>query len=152
MQSVVDEAVATGAGATAFARLKGLAGQWRGNRPDGREVEVDYRTSALDSALVETWNLGPGCEALTIYHMDGNDLMASHFCPQGNQPRLKMRRASGSRFDFSFHDATGVDPGEGVQQSFWIEIGEDGTITRSETYVQGDTTESETITYRRVTA
>jgi hypothetical protein len=82
--------------------------------------------------------------------MDGSDLMATHYCPQGNQPRLKMRRAAGRRFDFTFHDATGLDAGEAVQHDFWIEIGADGTITRGETYVQGDEAESETITYARV--
>ena len=82
--------------------------------------------------------------------MDGSELMATHFCPQGNQPRLGMRRAAGSRFDFTFYDATGVDPGEAVQHDFWIEIGSDGTITRSETYAQGNEAESETITYERV--
>ena len=34
-----------------------------------------------------------------------------HFCPQGNQPRLKLIPSTGSRFDFAFHDATGVLPG-----------------------------------------
>ena len=63
-----------------------------------------------------------------------------------------MKRASGARFDFNFQDATGVEPGQGVQHEFWISIGADGTITRSETYVQGDEAESETITYKRVGA
>lgn len=146
------EAAPAGAGATAFEQLKGLVGEWRGQRPDGREIGVTYRLSAGDSVLVETWSLGPGQEALTVYHMDGSELMATHFCPQGNQPRLRMRRAAGSRVDFTFHDATGIDPGQAVQHEFWIEIGANRTFTRSETYVQGDETESETITYGRVNA
>ena len=137
------KAASAGAGAMAFEQLKSLVGEWRGQRPDGREVGVTYRLSAADSVLVETWTLGPEQEALTVYHMDGSELLATHFCPQGNQPRLRMRRAAGSRFDFTFQDATGIDPGQAVQHAFWIEIGADGTITRSETYVQGDETESE---------
>jgi hypothetical protein len=58
--------------------------------------------------------------------------------------------STGSRFDFAFHDATGVLPGQGVQRAFWIEIGSDGTLTRSETYVQGEESETETISYKRV--
>ena len=141
---------ATPAGAAAFQQLKSLVGEWRGQRPDGREVGVTYRLSARDTVLVETWHLGPGRESLTVYHLDGSELMATHFCPQGNQPRLRMSRAAGSRFDFTFHDATGLEPGQAVQHDFWIEIGADGTITRSETYVQGDKSESETIRYERV--
>ena len=139
-----------GAGAAAFERLKSLVGEWRGQRPDGREIGVSYRLSAGGSALVETWTLGPGRESLTIYHMDGNVLMATHFCPQGNQPRLRMVRATETRFEFTFHDATGIDPGDAFQHDFWIEIGANDAITRSETYVQGSDAESETITYRRV--
>jgi hypothetical protein len=87
---------------------------------------------------------------MTVYHLDGPELMATHFCPQGNQPRLKMMQSTGSRFDFAFHDATGVLPGQGVQRAFWIEIGSDGTLTRSETYVQGEKSETETISYQRL--
>jgi hypothetical protein len=137
-------------GAAAFERLKGLAGQWRGRRPDGREVAVAYRLSACGSVLVETWDLGPGREALTVYHKDGGGLIASHFCPQGNQPRLRMIRAAEARFDFAFLDSTGVEPGQAVQREFWVEFGPDGSFTRGETYVEGDESETETITYRRV--
>ena len=138
------------AGGAAFEQLQGLVGEWRGPRPDGRQVGVSYRLSAMGSVLVETWDLGPDCESITVYHMDSSQLLATHFCPQGNQPRLKLWRTAGRRFDFTFHDATGVRPGQSVQREFWIEIGGDGTITRSETYVEGDRSESETITYQRI--
>lgn len=140
------------AGGAAFEQLKGLVGEWRGQRPDGREIGISYRLSAGNSVLIETWALGPGRESLTIYHMDGNVLMATHYCPQGNQPRLTMRQAAGSRFAFAFHDATGLEPGEAFQHDFWIEIAADGRITRSETYAQDGNAETETITYTRVTA
>ena len=134
-------------GAAAFEQLKSLVGEWRGATPAGKPVGVTYRLSAGGSALVETWDLGPQREALTVYHRDGAELMATHFCPHGNQPRLKITRVAGQRFDFTLHDATGVLPGQGVQQAFWIEIGADGRFTRSETYVQDCRSETETITY-----
>ena len=101
--------------AAVFETLKGLFGEWRGTTPGGRPVGVTYRLSAGGSALVETWDLGPQREALTIYHLDGAELMATHFCPHGNQPRLKMTGAAGQRFDFALHGATGLLPGQGVQ-------------------------------------
>jgi hypothetical protein len=136
-------------GATAFDKLKTLVGTWCGTTPGGRPVGVTYRLSAGGSALVETWDLGPQREALTIYHLDGAELMATHFCPHGNQPRLKMTRAVGQKLDFSFHDATGLLPGQGVQQAFWIEVGAD-RFTRSETYLQDGRSETETIAYERL--
>ena len=137
-------------GAEVFEKLSTLVGEWRGETPAGRLVGVNYRLSAGGSVLVETWDLGPERESLTVYHLAGDALMATHFCPHGNQPRLKMTRAAGRRFDFTFYDATGVLPGQGVQRAFWIEIGTDGRITRSETYVQERNSETETITYHRL--
>ena len=139
-----------GSGAAAFGQLKSLVGEWRGTRPDGREIVVNYRLSAGGTVLVETWNLGPQRESLTIYHLHGSDLLATHFCPQGNQPRLRMTRPESSRFHFTFYNATGVEPGQAVQNEFWIEIGAGSRMTRSETYVQGDQAETETITYQRL--
>jgi hypothetical protein len=61
-----------------------------------------------------------------------------------------MIHLTGSRFDFAFRDATGVLPGQALQRAFWIEIEADRAITRSETYVEDDESETETIRYERV--
>ena len=139
-------------GALAFERLKdSLPGRWHGARPDGRPVGVEYRVSASGSALVETWALGKDVEALTIYHLDGDSLAAAHFCPLGNQPRLRLAGVSGDRFDFAFRDGTGLGPGTMHQRRFWIALGGDGEeFEREEFYGDGLREESERISYRRV--
>lgn len=144
------EQVPAAAARAAFDRLKALVGAWRGRRPDGRELGVSYRLSAAGTVLVETWALGPQRESLTLYHMDGDELIATHYCPIGNQPRLRLTRANGARFDFAFRDATDLAPGEAHQHDFWIVIDGPGAITRSETYVQGAESGSETIAFERV--
>jgi hypothetical protein len=134
-------------------RLKELTGQWSGVRPDGREVGVSYRSTALGSALVETWQLGPGIEALTVYHCDGADLMVTHFCPLGNQPRLRLSRCDGDRFHFEYQDASGLTPGAAHQQSFWLRLIAPDAFEREETYGGGDEPdEREYIYYRRIAA
>lgn len=133
----------------AFERLKGLAGMWKGNGADGRPIAVSYQAFSAGTALLETWDLGPGRSSLTVYFLNGAELMAAHFCPQGNQPRLRMSGAAKGRLEFTFFDSMGAEPGQAVQQSFWIEIGKDGTLTRSETYVCGEAAETETVTYER---
>lgn len=136
--------------AESFERLKTLAGEWRGRTPQGRDIGVSYRLTAHASALVETWDLGPGRESITIYHMDGTELLASHFCPLGNQPRLALKRASGNRLDFEFRDGSNLDPARDAhQQSFWIEFQGPDAIVRSETYRQGDEEETEAVRYER---
>ncbi len=133
-----------------FDRLKGLVGAWRGLRSDGREIGVTYRLTAAGTVLVETWALGPGRESLTLYHMDGAELVATHYCPIGNQPRLQMTAALGDRFEFAFRDATDLEPGEAHQHSFWIAITGPAAIARGETYVEGSGSGSETISFTRI--
>lgn len=141
------------AGAESFERLKTLVGEWRGRTADGRDIGLAYRLTAQASALVETWDLGPGRESITIYHMDGKELLASHFCPLGNQPRLALKRASGSRLDFEYRDGSNLDPARDPhQQSFWIEFHGPDAIVRSETYREGADEETEAVRYERVPA
>jgi hypothetical protein len=133
-----------------FDRLKALVGAWRGQRPDGREIGVTYRLTAAGTVLVETWALGPGRESLTLYHMDGAELVATHYCPIGNQPRLQMTAALGDRFEFGFRAATDLEPGEAHQHSFWIALTGPAAIARGETYVEGSGSGSETISFTRI--
>ena len=36
--------------------------------------------------------IGTPMEMLTVYHMQGKDLVATHYCVLGNQPRLKAAK------------------------------------------------------------
>ena len=58
-----------------------------------------------------------------MYHLDGDRLLATHYCPQGNQPRLKlMDDGDPKRLSFAFVDGTGM-PG-------WIDL-RLGTVRRT---------------------
>jgi hypothetical protein len=132
-------------------QLKTLVGEWRGRTPHGRDIGLSYRLTANGSSLVETWDLGDGRESLTIYHLDGDILLASHFCPLGNQPRLALRRASADRLEFEFRDGTNLDPAaDAHQHSFWIAFHGPDAIVRSETYREGAGDETEEVRYERL--
>jgi hypothetical protein len=136
-----------------FERLKALVGEWRGRTPHGRDIGLSYRLTANDTSLVETWNLGDGRESLTIYHLDGDALLASHFCPLGNQPRLALKRAFPDRLEFEFRDGTNLDSAaDAHQHSFWIEFQGPDAIVRSETYREGAEDETEAVRYERAPA
>jgi hypothetical protein len=89
---------------------------------------------------------------MTVYHMDGEHLLATHYCPQGNQPRLQYREeSSNERLHFVFRDATNLpDPRAAHQHEFWIRFHADGAFARSETYVENGEAGSETATYTRL--
>ncbi len=72
-----------------FDALKKLVGTWTAPGPDGKPMETQFRLTAGGSVLVETLFPGSAEEMVTVYHMDGSDLMLTHYCMLGNQPRLK---------------------------------------------------------------
>jgi hypothetical protein len=93
----------------AFVRLKTLAGDWEAKSAKGSTVRVAFRPISSDSALVETYTTASGKETMTVFHPDGARIIATHYCAQGNQPRLALDPESSSeRFIFRFADATNL--------------------------------------------
>jgi hypothetical protein len=92
--------------ADAFAHLKALAGTWRGHAmtPDGPPASVSYRLTAGGTAVMETLFGGTPHEMLTVYTLNGNDVLATHFCAADNQPMMKLDKAQSTpdRLVFSF--------------------------------------------------
>ena len=154
--SVVHGAETTAA--QAFEQLSGLVGRWQGEFADGRVHTIDYRLSAGGSVLVETWALAPGRESMTLYHLDGERLLATHYCPQGNQPRLVYRAVEDGALQFQFLDGTGLQDRERAHQhAFAVRLpAADGAMERSETYVANGSDEEGVadafIRYRRLGA
>jgi hypothetical protein len=95
-----------------FARLKSLAGQWQGTSTEsGKEVPVStlFRVVSDGSALLNDLMRGTPHEMITMFHIDGNDLMATHYCAAHNQPRFLMAPSANPKvIDFEFKDATNL--------------------------------------------
>jgi hypothetical protein len=122
----------------AFKLLTGLLGDWTGKSGSGREHKVNYRLSAGGSVLVETWSLPSGRESMTLYHLDGESLMATHYCPQGNQPRLVLMPGD-KKMHFAFLDGTNLQvAGKSHQYSFWLQIDDEDHFRRNEIYVENN--------------
>ncbi|MFN8138741.1 MAG: hypothetical protein U0R49_02965 [Fimbriimonadales bacterium] len=90
----------------AFDKMKTLVGKWEGKMGEGADAmpaTVEYKLTGSGSALVET--LGPGSpfEMVSVYHMDGDNLVMTHYCGAGNQPSMKFKPAKDANvlfFDF----------------------------------------------------
>ena len=136
-----------------FATLQTLSGEWEGKTEAGRALKVSYRLTANNTVLVETWTLGPTRESLTLYHMDNESLIATHYCPVGNQPRLRLKKGgSASLFVFEFVSATNLPKPEAAHQHrFEIELLQPNSFARSETYLENGKGEPERIVYTRTT-
>jgi hypothetical protein len=109
---------AAAAGVTAqgaFASLKGLAGTWTGTTRSGAPIEVVFRVASNGTAVLETQSPAEADEMVTVYSIDGDDVVLTHYCPMGphgNQPRMRLdRKASTPReLRFLFSGATNIDP------------------------------------------
>jgi hypothetical protein len=101
-----------GPGAAAFEKLKALNGEWQGTvqTKDGPAVRVSYRTTANGSAVLEDLFPGTPHEMLTIYHLDGDKLVLTHYCAMANQPRMSLTSSTSGELVFDFAGGANIKP------------------------------------------
>jgi len=90
-----------------FDKLKALDGIWEGKDPKGREVKVSYRPTSSGSALLS--EIMGEEDMITMFHLDGDRVLMTHYCGAGNQPRMKASATpDGKTITFDFLDATNL--------------------------------------------
>ena len=73
-------------------KMKKLAGTWLAADKDGKptdQVVSIIKVTAGGSAVHETLLPGQPHEMVSIYTANGPDLILTHYCVLGNQPRMK---------------------------------------------------------------
>jgi hypothetical protein len=136
----------TNPAATTFDQLKQLAGTWRNaDKPDS-PLRIRFTLTAGGTVLVESWERAGQPHSLTLYHRDGDTLVATHYCPQGNQPRLAL---TGPGPAFTFRDATDLGPGESHLHGLAFDLSDPARPVRTETYRQGREAETSVLTLTR---
>jgi len=83
-----------------FDMLKGLAGEWTGKGTHGEaslDAKVTYKVTSAGSAVVETLDPGGDHEMITVFHQDGDDIVLTHYCMIGNQPRMKAEKGDSTK-------------------------------------------------------
>ena len=91
-----------------FDQLKSLAGSWEGTL-DGETLHVSLRVTSMGNALMhEMRGKGPD-DPITMFHLDGDRLMLTHYCDAGNQPRMAATVSpDGKTIVFDFKEATNL--------------------------------------------
>jgi hypothetical protein len=79
--------------------IKSLAGEWEGSfewigTTRKGPMNARYYLTGNGSAVVEDLIMDGTPNMTTVYHLDGADLRATHYCAAGNQPRLKAISAA----------------------------------------------------------
>ncbi|MEE9218921.1 MAG: hypothetical protein V3U98_07615 [Acidobacteriota bacterium] len=90
-------------------KLKALVGVWEGQTKEGKSARATYELVSNGTAVLETLETGEEETMITVYHADGDQLMLTHYCGAGNQPRMRAgKAAAGTTLRFSFVDATNL--------------------------------------------
>ncbi len=71
----------------AFEQLASLVGDWEGVQ-DGVPIHVTYTLTANGSALMEQVQPGDASAMTTMFTVDDDHLIATHYCAAGNQPQM----------------------------------------------------------------
>ncbi len=95
-----------------FELVKTLVGTWQGSKQtlDGQEtITVEYALTARGTAVIERIFPGTPREMVSLYTQDGHQMVMTHFCLLGNQPRLKTSSpVMENSITMSYIDGTGM--------------------------------------------
>jgi hypothetical protein len=95
--------------------------------------------------------MSPTRESMTLYHMDDQTLIATHYCPLGNQPTLQLKSVTGSLFKFEFRSATNLPDSKAAHEHlFEIELLGKDKYRRKETYLENGDAGVEDMVFTRV--
>lgn len=99
-------------GRQAFERMKALAGEWQGTvmTREGPPATVRYEVVSGGHAVMERLFPATDHEMVSVYHLEGEELIATHYCAMGNQPRMRFDQGSQTELSFGFAGGTNFDP------------------------------------------
>jgi hypothetical protein len=92
-----------------FDKLKILAGTWEGTL-EGQPVQVSLRVTSMGNALLHEMKVtGRPDDPITMFHLDGERLVLTHYCDAGNQPHMVATISpDGKTITFDFLQATNL--------------------------------------------
>jgi hypothetical protein len=98
----------------ALEKMKKLAGTWLLADKDGKptdQVASVIKVTAGGSVVHETLFPGQPQEMVSVYTVDGPDLIMTHYCVLGNQPRMKADpKSPANQIVWRFVGGTNLDP------------------------------------------
>ena len=135
----------------AFEHLTSLVGEWKGAQ-DGTEIKLTYTLTAAGSALMEEFRAG-NTVMMTMFTVDGDHLIATHYCSAGNQPQMMtgaITDPSAKSLAFTLSRVTGMKtPGDWHNTGLTVIMDDKQHLTQVWTYEDGGKTGTNTFRYTR---
>jgi hypothetical protein len=102
---------------TSFDKMKDLAGEWEGSittipaQPEvaDKSVHITIRITSRGNAVLHEMHLdGIPDDPITMFYMDSDRLVLTHYCDAGNRPRMVGKvSADGKTLEFELADLSG---------------------------------------------
>jgi hypothetical protein len=98
----------------AFEKLKTLTGSWQGTVRD-TPINFTIRAASSGTAILhegDTSGGGPPNHEITMFYLEGDRLLATHYCDAGNRSRWEGKMSpDGKAIEFGFLDVAGPTRG-----------------------------------------
>ena len=136
----------------AFDRLATLKGQWSGEQ-EGVKISLIYTLTANGSALMEEFRPESGAVMITMFTVDGDHLIATHYCSAKNQPQMMTSAITNVQkpLAFSLARITGLKSPDDWHNTGLTMIQEDNDhLTQEWTYQSKEKSGKRTFRYTRV--
>jgi hypothetical protein len=141
----------------AFAQLKQLEGTWVASGKDGKAARTEFELTGNGTVLLERYSnpaLPKGGRMATAYHLDGADLVLTHYCIANNQPvlRAEVFDPASREIQFEFLRAGNLpSPSAGhMHRAKYKIIDADHFVTEWEFFENGARKMTETESFTRV--
>jgi hypothetical protein len=149
--AVVPRAIPSGTEASAFDQLKGLVGEWEGTSREG-PVKITYTLVSNSTALMERLQRANEPEMITMYSLDGDHILVTHYCSAGNQPQMKSEAMKGKaqKYSFTLVRVSGLkSDDEGHMIGLVLTILDKDHLTQEWTYSEKGKTSVDLFQYKR---
>jgi hypothetical protein len=140
----------------AWEKMKSLVGDWEGTMAHGdmnMPVKVSYSLVSNGTSLMERMDAPDHSEMITMYYPDGSRVMMTHYCSEGNQPRMRAQApaaADPKSLAFDFVDATGLlSPGAEHMRKLVVKFDDADHFTQEWTHRRDGKEETGVFKYAR---
>jgi len=125
-----------------FDRLKSLDGTWEA-KVNNKPVKIVFRTISGGSAVLS--EITGEENMVTMFHIDNDRVLATHYCAAGNQPRMQASLSpDGKTISFKFVDGTNIaSPKAGHMDRLVITMPDADHHSEEWTFAQDGTEHSE---------
>ena len=138
-------------GALAFDQLKALVGEWEGTN-EGSQTKITYTLVSGGTALMERMQPANEAEMITMYSADGDKIVVTHYCSEGNQPSMKTEslKEKANKYSFSLVSVSGLkSPDAGHMIGLVLTLVDKDHLKQDWTYTDKGKTSTDSFEFRR---